>query len=70
MRSLFFLLLAIFLLMSAKNPPSEGIEFFQGSFTSAKLKASEEGKLFFLDFTASWCTPCKWMEETTFTDPT
>jgi thioredoxin 1 len=70
MRSLFFLLLASFLLMSAKNPPSEGIEFFQGSFTSAKLKASEEGKLFFLDFTASWCTPCKWMEETTFTDPT
>lgn len=70
MRSLFFLLLASLLLMSAKNPTSEGIEFFQGSFTSAKLKASEEGKLFFLDFTASWCTPCKWMEETTFTDPT
>jgi len=70
MRSLFLLLMASLLFMSAKNPRSEGIEFYQGSFTSAKLKASEEGKLFFLDFTASWCTPCKWMEETTFTDPT
>lgn len=70
MRSIIYLLLASLLFMSAKNPTSEGIEFFQGSFTSAKLKASQEGRLFFLDFTASWCTPCRWMEETTFTDPT
>ena len=70
MRQLICLVFISLFLMSAKNPPSEGIEFFQGSFTSAKIKAAEEGKLFFLDFTASWCTPCKWMEETTFTDPT
>ena len=70
MRSIIYLLLASLLFMSAKNPTSQGIEFFQGSFTSAKLKASQEGRLFFLDFTASWCTPCRWMEETTFTDPT
>ena len=69
MRQLFSLLLVSFLLVAAKNPPAEGIEFFQGSFTSAKMKAAEEGKLFFLDFTASWCTPCQWMAETTFTDP-
>ncbi|MEM6965410.1 MAG: thioredoxin family protein [Bacteroidota bacterium] len=70
MKQSFLLLLISILLMSAKNPDREGIEFFRGSFTSAKAKAAEEGKLFFLDFTASWCTPCRWMEETTFTDPT
>ncbi len=69
MRALLLLIGGLFLI-SATNPPSEGIEFFQGSFSSAKIKASEEGRLFFLDFTASWCTPCRWMEETTFTDPT
>lgn len=69
MRQLFFVLIAALFLISAKSPDAEGIEFFRGSFTSAKLKAAEEGKLFFLDFTASWCTPCRWMEQTTFTDP-
>lgn len=42
-------------------------------FNSYKLeeaisKARSEGKLVFLDFSAKWCTPCKWMEETTFKD--
>lgn len=45
-----------------------------GPFNSYKLeeaiaRAKSEGKLVFLDFSAKWCTPCKWMEETTFKDP-
>jgi thioredoxin 1 len=40
----------------------------RGGFEKAKLKAKEEGKMLFLDFYASWCTPCKWMDETTFKD--
>ncbi|MBK8620553.1 MAG: thioredoxin family protein [Saprospiraceae bacterium] len=34
----------------------------------AKEKASLEGKLIFLDFHAKWCTPCTWMDQTTFAD--
>lgn len=40
----------------------------KGGFERAKLKAKEEGKMLFLDFYANWCTPCKWMDETTFKD--
>ncbi len=48
--------------------PSSNIKFYVGSFNSAKVKAQGEGKLFFVDFYANWCTPCKWMEESTFKD--
>jgi len=44
------------------------VDFFDGDFDSAKTKAGSEGKLFFLDFYADWCLPCKWMDQTTFSD--
>ncbi len=31
-------------------------------------RARAEGKLIFMDFYADWCTPCKWMDKTTFVD--
>jgi len=52
----------------ANNTAPATIDFTNESFELAKARASEEGKLFFVDFYANWCTPCKWMESTTFKD--
>lgn len=46
--------------------PNSKVKFFAGSFEHAKQKAGAEGKLFFVEFYADWCTPCKWMDKTTF----
>lgn len=45
------------------------IAFLDNDLRTAKLKAAKEGKLIFLDFWASYCTPCRMMEEYTFSDP-
>jgi thiol:disulfide interchange protein len=53
---------------TAKQTHAKGIEFFDGSWAEAKLKAKKEGKLIFMDAYASWCGPCKMMAKNTFTD--
>lgn len=50
------------------NDPSSKVKFFAGSFEHAKTMAGTEGKLFFVEFYADWCTPCKWMDKTTFSN--
>lgn len=35
------------------------------SYLSAKQKAEEQNKPYIIQFTASWCMPCDWLDETT-----
>jgi len=54
---------------SSFNGYSAKVTFLKGSLKTVKEKAANEGKLYFVNFTASWCMPCKLMDETTYTDP-
>ena len=44
----------------------QGLEFIKGDLKEALKKAKAENKQVFIDFTATWCVPCKKMEENVF----
>lgn len=44
------------------------VPFIDGGIYKAKETAGRDGKLFFVDFYATWCMPCRLMDETTFQD--
>lgn len=65
-----FLLLLTLSFSSFIKASDIAVNFTNISIDEARKKAGAEGKLLFVDFHAKWCTPCKWMEQTTFKDQT
>lgn len=56
------------LLFTTTILPAQGIEFFEGSWPEALIKAEAEDKLIFVDAYAEWCGPCKVMSARVFPD--
>src|ERR1700741_2052577 len=65
-----YLILITILLSFNSSRAEEGIQFFNGTFKEAQVKAKQENKLIFLDCYATWCGPCKWMASHVFTNDT
>ena len=44
--------------------------FGEDKWEAIKTKAKQENKPIFVDTYASWCEPCKWMDQNTFSQTT
>ena len=64
MNKFFYLLALIPCIAQAQN---DGIRFEHGlSWKEIKVKAAAEHKYIFLDCYATWCGPCKWMDQNVY----
>ena len=61
-------LFALMLILHSTLFAADGIRFENMKWADIKAKALKEKKMIFLDAFASWCGPCKYMEENVYTD--
>jgi len=62
-------LLFIFVFAFANQIQAAAVEFSSTNFEEVKQQARANNRPYFAYFTASWCMPCRMMDETTWQDP-
>lgn len=60
---------AIIFLLQFPVSANHTANFNSTDIEEAKAIAGSLGKLAFVKFYADWCSPCKWMDQTTFSNP-
>jgi len=63
-----FFIITIFIQSKVNGQSPSGIIFSKLSWEEVKKEAKEKNKPIFIDVTATWCGPCKWMKKETYTD--
>ena len=56
------------LLLTVFTPQNDLVKFINSPLPIVQSRAVQEGKLYFVHFTANWCLPCQWMDEHTYQD--
>lgn len=59
-------IIPFFVLIAAFKPASTIVQFASADWENSKSRAMTEGKLYFVDFDASYCATCRNMDESTY----
>lgn len=59
-------MIPLIVLIAAFKPASTAVQFASADWENSKTRAMTEGKLYFVDFDASYCATCRNMDESTY----